>query len=137
MQHDFCMKTLSGVLFGQNLWTKIENGIIGISDTNATLQQAINLWFEELKFATLADINNCCGGPKLGKIGHFTQVVRDKADSVGCAMSKFTSFRGSHTLITCDYSYGNLIGTPVYVVGETAAQCSNGTDTKFTNLCQN
>lgn len=72
-------------------------------------------------------------------VGHFTQWVQDKAEAVGCAAITSTmTYNGKEYgafLLTCNYSWGNLLGSPVYVAGETASKCTTGTDKKYPGLC--
>lgn len=135
MEHDACMKTDAYGVVGQNLyWAGATNHN---SDANKDLSNAVNAWYNEYKYANQADINNCCGGDKFMKIGHFTQVVRDSVVAIGCAASRYTDPNGwKVTLVACNYSYGNMVGTPVYVSGSTASKCPNGRDSIFGNLCR-
>lgn len=135
MQHDGCRATDAYPSAGQNLYW--EGATNFDSDVNKVLLNAVNGWYNEVKDANQGDINNCCGGNKFPKIGHFTQVVRDKVVAIGCAASRFTDNNGwKSTLIACNYSYGNMMGTPVYISGNTASQCRNGRDSVFGNLCR-
>lgn len=38
-------------------------------------------------------------------------------------------------LTTCNYATPNMIGFPIYVVGETAARCKTGTNPTYPGLC--
>lgn len=74
------------------------------------------------------------------QIGHFTQVVRDKAHAIGCASSKylkeFENKEWNATLLVCNYSHNNpLIGDKVYVAGPTASACRTGTNPNYPGLC--
>lgn len=65
--------------------------------------------------------------------GHFTQVVRDQAVAIGCAVGQ----SNIGTLVTCNYSFGNVRGLgPVYTVGSTGSACKNGMDKFYRNLCK-
>jgi hypothetical protein len=130
MEHDGCIKTDAYPFAGQNLAGSFK------SNVNEALTEAVNMWINEYKNANQGDIKNCCGGSKFMKIGHFTQVVRDKVVAIGCAASRYTEKGWKFMLIACNYSYGNMVGTPVYVSGAAASRCPNGRDATFKNLCR-
>lgn len=67
---------------------------------------------------------------------HFTQMVRDKSPTMGCAAALYTADSGLYrTLITCNYASTNTIGAPVYVTGTSCSGCTSGCDTEYTALC--
>lgn len=72
-------------------------------------------------------------------VGHYTMWVQDKAAAVGCAaMTSTMGVDGEDygvLLLTCNYSWTNLIGTPVYIAGKTASKCKTGRDTTYKGLC--
>lgn len=69
-------------------------------------------------------------------IGHFTQVVRDEAYKVGCAMSQYTdSLKTPVALMACNYAVANMIGSPTYVPGPAASGCTTGKNPKYPGLC--
>lgn len=41
----------------------------------------------------------------------------------------------SATWLACDYSYGNMIGTPVYEAGSPASKCKTGNNSEYPGLC--
>lgn len=132
MAHDVCFKTPTYPAAGQNLyWYGATNHD---SDINKVLTNAVNAWYSEIKYATQANIDKCCGD--YTKIGHFTQVVRDSAIAIGCAASRYTSGTWKSTLIACNYSYGNMVNTPVYYTGSIGSACPNGKDSTYPNLCR-
>lgn len=56
---------------------------------------------------------------RLPVVGQFTQWVQSKAEAIGCAAIMSTMTYGEEEygtfLLTCNYSWGNLLGSPVYV----------------------
>lgn len=72
-------------------------------------------------------------------MGHFTQWVQDKSEAIGCAAvfstMKFSGEKYGTYMLTCNYSYGNLLGSPVYVAGKTASKCITGQDKTYPGLC--
>lgn len=131
MQHDDCIKTDQFPVAGQNLYWMGSSTYD--NDVNKILANAVNSWYSEIKDASQADIDRCCGN----NIGHFTQVVRDNVFAIGCAASRYTDGQWKSTLVACNYSYGNMQNTPVYVTGSTASACSKGRDSTYSNLCKN
>lgn len=69
-------------------------------------------------------------------IGHFTQVVRDEAYAVGCAMVQFKKGKWYTTIYGCDYTLTNINGYPIYESSTKAASgCKTGTHKEFKGLC--
>lgn len=94
------------------------------SDINKLVKSAVAAWYNEVKNV---DPKKMSGG------GHFTQVVRDQCVAIGCAIGS----SATGTIVTCNYSFGNIGGSgPVYVMGKTASACPKGRDSIFKNLCK-
>lgn len=72
-------------------------------------------------------------------VGHFAQCVQDQCEAIGCASvfstMVFSGRRYGTYLLTCNYSHGNLLGSPVYESGKTASKCTTGTDRTYPGLC--
>lgn len=69
-------------------------------------------------------------------IGHFTQLVRDQAYAVGCAMAQYKKGRQYESLYACDYSLANINGCPIYETSTKAgSKCINGTNNEYPGLC--
>lgn len=41
----------------------------------------------------------------------------------------------SATWVTCDYSHGVTIGSPIYEMGAPASKCNTGQNNKYPGLC--
>lgn len=54
---------------------------------------------------------------------------------VGCAASSSNNGGPYAVWFACDYSYGNMQTTPVYVPGKTASLCTKGPNSQWTGLC--
>lgn len=68
-------------------------------------------------------------------IGHFTQLVRDQAFAVGCAMVQFKTDEYT-TIYGCDYTLTSIKGYPIYdSSSKSASQCKKGPHEKFKGLC--
>lgn len=65
-------------------------------------------------------------------IGHFTAMAQDRTNRIGCAGSVYN---GAERLLTCNYAFTNLQGSPVYESGPAASGCKTGTNPNYTNLC--
>lgn len=132
MRHDACRATPSFPYAGQNLYWGGTSG--AFPDVSNSLREAIQLWYNEYQKASQADIDTCCGGNNFPNIGHFLQIAQDNVIRVGCAVARYTQ-QWRTTLIACNYSWGNILGWPVYVSGTAGSGCTNGRDSVFTNLC--
>lgn len=133
MKHDDCISTVDFKYAGQNL------GMRGASDDFLSVQDVItatvNAWYGEVFDANQVDINTCCKAQSGKVIGHFTQVVTDRAIKVGCAVSRFTRNSLKYSLLACNYAFTNLRGSPVYVSGNSASGCRTGINPSFPALC--
>lgn len=65
-------------------------------------------------------------------IGHFTAMAQDRTNRIGCAGSVYN---GAERLLTCNYAFTNLQGSPVYESGQAASGCKTGTNPDYPNLC--
>lgn len=56
-------------------------------------------------------------------IGHFTVMVNDKNNVVGCAMIRHQEGEFKYRYLVCNYGYTNIYERPVYEKGPTASKC--------------
>lgn len=69
-------------------------------------------------------------------IGHFTTMVNERNNRIGCAILRFTDNRNVQaTLLVCNYAVTNVINNPVYRGGSPASECVSGRNSVFQNLC--
>lgn len=75
-------------------------------------------------------------------IGHFTQIVYDRSNRIGCAISQYKESRKGHpkepffaTLLVCNFAGQQITGSPVYKTGKPASGCKTGKNPKYPNLC--
>lgn len=69
------------------------------------------------------------------KIGHFTQLMQEEVQFIGCAIKQYLDGGFYYSLCACNYSAGNIIGRPVYRTGTPASLCTKGTHPTYTKLC--
>jgi len=132
MNHDACRSTAEFRYAGQNLYMHGTSG--AFQPISTQLLDAVNRWYNEYTLASPGDISSCCGGDNFYNIGHFLQVVQDRAIRIGCAASRFTATPWRRTLIACNYSWPNFMNQPVYVAGAPGSGCTSR-NSVFTNLC--
>lgn len=132
MEHDQCRATVRFPFAGQNIYM---HGTTGEFDPiEQQLEGAVNLWFNEHVDANPSDITNCCGGERFSKIGHFLQLVQDRVVRIGCAALRYSTVQWRTTLVTCNYSMGNVLDRPVYETGPAGSGCRTR-DSFYNNLC--
>jgi hypothetical protein len=130
-QHDQC-HNINGIKFaGQNLYTMGTSG--NLPDVKSMVASAIKNWYSEVVNATQANIDKCCNSQYT--IGHFTQVVSDLANEVGCGLVTYTQNGFKNVEMACDYSRTNLPNQSVYKSGAPASECKTGKNPKYPNLC--
>lgn len=57
------------------------------------------------------------------QIGHFTVMINDKNNAVGCASSKYYSKGNYYRYLVCNYGFTNVFTQSVYEQGATASKC--------------
>ncbi|XP_031622207.1 antigen 5 like allergen Cul n 1-like [Contarinia nasturtii] len=129
--HDECRNTDKFPYAGQNL------GILIKKKTFPTPEEMIKKitkgWFDEYADADKNIMKSYQPNGKM--IGHFTQLVRDQAFAVGCAMIKFKSGEYS-TIYGCDYSLTSIKSYPIYdTSSKPASNCTKGAHKQFKGLC--
>ncbi|XP_029732953.1 antigen 5 like allergen Cul n 1-like [Aedes albopictus] len=132
-EHDKCRNTEQLKSAGQNLaWISY----YGFFQTDAKLiSQMINYWYREYIYADRSIISNYpknYGGPA---IGHFTAMVADRSNRIGCAMVSFEESPWMRKYLVCNYSITNIINQPVYKAGPTASKCVTGQNPDYAGLC--
>lgn len=133
MSHDKCRSTVAFRFAGQNLAYRANTG--KVEAIESVIGKVVNDWYGEVKDARQSDINKCCT-PSTGKtIGHFTQVVVDRATHVGCAIARYTSGKWKTTLVACNYASTNIVGAKIYETGKAASGCITGVNPAFKALC--
>lgn len=66
---------------------------------------------------------------------HFTQVVRDQSNAMGCAIARYTEGKLKTYLMACNYATTNTENVSVYKIGEPTSDCITGPNTNFPGLC--
>lgn len=68
-------------------------------------------------------------------IGHFTQIVSDRTNRIGCSLVTFYDSTWINQYFVCNYALINLIGQTVYVAGTACSKCTTGCSVKYPGLC--
>lgn len=137
--HDYCRNTPEYPLVGQNI---AANSFYGMEVTPLdTMTELLYSWYGEYENGNMGFINSY---PLLGQdppkdIGHFTQIMMDRAVSIGCAMIQYTQNEQGHDWVhqnyVCNYSNSIARGHPVYISGPTCSKCETGCSQVYPGLC--
>lgn len=69
-------------------------------------------------------------------IGHFTAMMQDKGDRVGCSAS---SYGRNNIFVVCNYALTNMLATKVYTTvkdfSRVATGCNTGSNPEYPGLC--
>jgi Cysteine-rich secretory protein family len=133
MKHDECRNTKDFKFAGQNLCTRKKSK--EFENLEGSIDNCITTWFNEKEFATQDDIKKCCNLESTNPIGHFTVMVNDRANAVGCGMIRFKRKGKLQTLMACNYSFTNIIDKRVYTAGKATSDCIQGANPDFDALC--
>lgn len=134
-KHDSCRATPSYPYSGQNLYLYMSSAANFNYET--AVSQASKSWFKELYTvpANPAMLDKLLAS-HMGA-GHFSVMVNDKNNFVGCSASTFKFNNGGtwwfSLMVTCNYQYTNMLNNPVYVRGTPCSSCT--CSTTYPNLC--
>lgn len=142
-EHDQCRATPENNFAGQNLGAYSSTMLD--SNLERGIRDMIKHWFEEFK-DTPASLIGSFSSPVNKTVGHFTAIVREHNNKIGCALIRFQEIKNDKlwysTMFTCNYAESNVIEKAVYVEGKPCSGCegkdSDGTmvcSRKYTNLC--
>ncbi|XP_055693715.1 antigen 5 like allergen Cul n 1-like [Lutzomyia longipalpis] len=142
-EHDQCRSFAQFPLSGQNLG--IIYSSIPLRNLSQTLEDHINLFFDELTIVR-DSMPSCIDtftsySPACIEAGHFTVMVKDINNAVGCAMAKFQAIYTGRpyftVLTTCNYAHTNLISHQIYARGKPCLECASigKSCEKATKLC--
>jgi len=133
MAHDTCRSIPKYKLAGQNLAYRASSG--AFEPTNTLIDKVVKSWFDEVSDAVQADIDKCCKAKSGKVIGHFTQLITDRAVQIGCALARYTDGKWKTSLVACNYAFTNIVGYKVYASGKAASGCTTGTNPNYPFLC--
>ena len=132
-EHDHCRNTEKFKYAGQNI--ALSQASDEFETLNAIIKNAHQNWYIEVQNATQNVIDSYYFS-SYKVIGHFTQIVNDLSNEVGCAVVQYTEIDGwKSSLFVCDYARTNIMNLPIYVSGDTASKCISGTNPDFEALC--
>ncbi|KAM7347152.1 venom allergen-1-like [Cochliomyia hominivorax] len=133
IKHDQCRNTKEFRNSGQNIaMTTWRGKIMGVSQI---VNNHIQNWFNEYKYCPRSTINSY-QSPTNGKpYGHFTALVQEKSNHVGCAIVRLRKNGFMQQLMTCNYASTNILRKPVYSQGKAASMCKTGRNKKYKFLC--
>lgn len=134
-KHDACRNTDRFSISGQNIGYMWQTR--PIRSISRRIKFLVGKWFFEYPDAGQEYIQAYKNHPKGKLIGHFTQMVSDRVQRVGCAAIRYTSepLLGYKFLITCNYDFANVVQQPVYVVGKPASNCTLRPSGRYQGLC--
>lgn len=133
MLHDSCRSTAEFNYAGQNIAYRASFGTF--EPVDSVIENVVQSWYAEVINAAQSDIDKCCTSKSGKVIGHFTQLVTDRATQVGCAILRFSDKQFKSSLMTCNYAFTNINGMKVYVSGNSASGCVSGKNFEFPALC--
>ncbi|XP_055633839.1 uncharacterized protein LOC129774168 [Toxorhynchites rutilus septentrionalis] len=132
--HDQCRNTDAFNAAGQNIAIKSYYGKTYTDEEIIT--GFIDAWYNEFANANQAIIDKYPKDYKGPMMGHFTQVVSDRAAKVGCSLVQYkTDGKWINKLMTCDYSITNVVGQPIYEAGNACSKCTKGCNPQYPGLC--
>ncbi|KAL1398227.1 hypothetical protein pipiens_009131 [Culex pipiens pipiens] len=131
--HDKCRNTKKYPDSGQNIDTMITNATS--VKTEDAIRDLVQGWWDERHEANAKMVKKMYKPSPNVKVLHFTMLTRDIANRVGCGMVQYKKQGWIWINLVCNYSYTNMLKTPIYAQGEPCSQCTSGCDAKFDGLC--
>ncbi|XP_055584701.1 antigen 5 like allergen Cul n 1-like [Uranotaenia lowii] len=131
MKGDACRNTAKYPAAGQNLATYSMYGL------NITVDDIANIMIKNwYRYASGGSSQMLQRYPTSGTtIATFTQMVKDTADRVGCAMSTWKDGIWTRYYLVCNYAITNIYGKATYASGKTASGCTQGRNPSYPGLC--
>ncbi|KAK5976347.1 hypothetical protein GCK32_014718 [Trichostrongylus colubriformis] len=120
---------------GENLWMASPYG----GNKTASIIRAVTDWFAELKEKGVPNTNQFTSAVFSRGVGHYTQVVWEKSDRIGCAIRDCPS--AQMTYVGCEYKPGgNMLNDYIYEIGDPCTRnehckCDNCTCSTEEGLC--
>uniref|UniRef100_A0A182MEB1 Venom allergen-1 n=1 Tax=Anopheles culicifacies TaxID=139723 RepID=A0A182MEB1_9DIPT len=132
--HDECANTEQFRFVGQNIAYYSYGG--GRKDLRELVVKEIRLWWSEHNVTTQQQLDAFPSEEPASPIGHFTQMVSDRAWKIGCSAQLWIEDGKDNVVyLLCNYSFSNMEGQPVYTKGKPASRCTTGGNTLYPGLC--
>lgn len=132
-KHDACRATPAYRYSGQNLFISMSS--INNINVDSAVSKACVSWFDEIKIANPALVDKFLMDHLAA--GHFTVMVNDKNNFLGCAASTFKYQSSGRSwfsiMLTCNYQYTNMLNSATYVRGTPCSSCT--CSQTYRNLC--
>ncbi|KAH8274721.1 hypothetical protein KR026_000038 [Drosophila bipectinata] len=134
--HDKCRNTPRFPFSGQNIgyfWIGRE-----FKSHSRRMKSFVINWFREYQDANQTYIDSYHPHPQGKKIGHFTLLVSDRVQRVGCAGVRFLEAKTNRYqfMLTCNYDFNNIFTEPIYRTGPAGSKCDHHrVSEKFPGLC--
>ncbi|XP_062558435.1 antigen 5 like allergen Cul n 1-like [Armigeres subalbatus] len=132
-EHDKCRNTNQLRAVGQNLAWISYYGMVQMDAQLIT--QMVNYWYDEYIYANQSIVEKYPRTHRGPAIGHFTAMIADRSNKIGCAMVSFVDSPWLRKYLVCNYSITNIINQPVYKSGPTASKCATGQNPDYIGLC--
>lgn len=131
--HDQCRNTEAYKKAGQNIAIVMSSP--DYFETIKAIDYLFSLWFDEYKDCDMTYINKYrkFDNPNI-QIGHFTQIVSDAANRVGCAITTYST-KSKNVYLVCNYSQTNILDRPIYTTGVPASGCTTKVSTTYPGMC--
>ncbi|CAG9802645.1 unnamed protein product [Chironomus riparius] len=126
-EHDKCRNHPNFPSVGQNIYEGYDSSPL---TAEAVIEKAINKWYMEGETASNHHLSHLSNG---GSVGHFTQLVNDRACQIGCAATLWTEHKRHHFYVVCNYSFGNLVDSFAYKTK--GDKCQKGYNPNHPHLC--
>lgn len=136
MEHEPCRNTLAYRHSGQNLGSTGSSA--GYQKIEDVLRTTIGNWYKEQAtmganaMKIIRKFGNCAK-----ECGHFTEMVRDTNDHIGCAVVRYQTATYFQSYVACNYAVNNMRWAAVYATGASCSQCPKGSkcSKKYSGLC--
>ncbi|XP_053661809.1 antigen 5 like allergen Cul n 1-like [Anopheles marshallii] len=131
--HDRCRNTPVYAWAGQNI---AMSQFYGMTKTTSQLVlEGINGWWSEYNVTTQTQLDGYPSGYTGPAIGHFTQMVSDQTDKMGCAMQYWLDGQWKTYYFVCNYAVTNVVSRPVYKNGTFACTTGRNPISTMNGLC--
>lgn len=137
LQHDECRNTEKYRYSGQSIAVLYHTK--KTANSTLSIERLINSWFDEYLNANQSIVDSFPQNVSITNFAHFTTLVNQKNDRVGCAAAQFKTKKNGKDyyalLLACNFGYTNFLGESVYTKGDPCSKCATGCNKNYPALC--
>ncbi|XP_037924861.1 allergen Tab y 5.0101-like [Hermetia illucens] len=131
-EFDQCRNTITFKRVAQLVFNQYSTGCININYREHIIKM-IQTWFTQYQNANAGRMENFTRANPV--YSAFAILVNQRVTHIGCGTVTFKQNRRLDVITICNFASRNMPGTAVYQAGDTASNCTTGTNPTYPGLC--